>query len=109
MKHVIGLNLILGVWLLVLPFAFGYVTVAMLNDVVLGLVIIACSSCIVAEVRGQTLCGTCGIVCGAWLMLTPFMLNDGAEAFANVIIGALVIVISAVETWRTTHRRTSIA
>ena len=37
MKHVIGLNLILGGWLLLLPFAFGYLTVAMWNDVVLGL------------------------------------------------------------------------
>jgi hypothetical protein len=109
MKHVIGLNLILGMWLLVLPFALGYVTVAMWNDVVFGLVIISSSWGVVAEVPGQPLWGTCGILCGAWLMLSPFLLKDGAEAFGNVFIGALVVVISAIETWRMMNRRTSTA
>jgi hypothetical protein len=108
-KQVIGINLILGVWLLVLPFAFGYVTVAMWNDVVFGLVIVSCSWAVVAEVPGQALWGTCGILCGAWLMLSPFILKDGAEAFGDVIIGALVVVISSIETWRMMHGRTSTA
>jgi hypothetical protein len=62
MKHVIGLNLILGVWLLVLPFAFGHVTVAMWNDVVFGLVIISSSwgSAIGARVHTPTASGSGG-------------------------------------------------
>ena len=102
MKHLIGLNLILGGWLLVLPFAFGYLTVAMWNDVVLGLVIIACSWCAVMEVPGQALWAMCAILCGAWLMLAPFILKYSAEAFGDVTIGALVIGISTIETWRMT-------
>jgi hypothetical protein len=111
MKHIIGLNVILGVWLVLSPFAFGYATTAAAwNDVIVGLVIIGCAWCVVAEAPGAALCSACGVVCGAWLMLAPFMLNYRLTAFGyDVIIGALVLVISAIETWRVTHRPPSIA
>jgi hypothetical protein len=113
MKHIIGLNLILGVWLAVSPFAFGYdtaSTAAVWNDVVVGLAIIGCAWCVVTDVPGSALCSGCSIVLGAWLMVAPFMLNYRIIAFGNdFIIGALVLVISAIETWRTAHRPPSIA
>ena len=113
MKHVTWLNLILGVWLCVSPVAFGYdvvSTAATRNDVVIGLVIIGCSFCVLSEVRGQPLWNTCGLLCGAWLMLAPFILNYRAYELGNdLAFGASVIVISAIETWRMTHRLTSLA
>jgi hypothetical protein len=105
MKRVIGLNLILGVWLFVSPFAFGDDTVstaATWNDVVVGLVIIGCAWCSVAGIPGQTVCSACGILCGAWLVLAPFILNYRVEAF-GMIIGALVLVVSIIEGWQLTH------
>lgn len=67
MKHIIRLNLILGVWLLVSPFAFGYdpaSTAAMGNDVVVGLAIIGCTCCVVTGVAGQC-CAVDAASCGA--------------------------------------------
>jgi SPW repeat-containing protein len=113
MKHIIGLNVILGVWLIVSPFAFGYdtaSTAAIWNDVVVGLAIIGCAWCVVAEVPGSALCSGCSVLCGAWLLVAPFVLNYRLVAFGNdVIIGALALAISAIETWRLTHRAPRVA
>lgn len=113
MKHIIGLNLILGVWLIVLPFAFGYDTAsptAMWNDVIAGLAITGCAWCVVTEVAAARLCSGCSVLLGAWLLIAPFVLNYRMVEDGNdVIIGALVLVIGSIETWRLTHRPPSIA
>ena len=113
MKHIIGLNLILGMWLLASPFAFGYDTVsttATWNEAVVGLAIIGCAWCVMTDVPGSALCSGCSVLAGAWLLVAPFVLNYRLVAFGNdVIIGAFVLVIGAIETWRLTHRPPSIA
>ena len=113
MKHIIRLNVILGVWLLVSPFAFGYYTAsfaAMWNDVIVGLAIIGCAWCVMTESPGSAFCSGCSAVGGAWLLLAPFMLNYRNTGFrADVIIGGLVVMISVVETWRIAHRPPTIA
>lgn len=106
MKRVIGLNVILGLWLFVSPFAFGYDTVstaATWTDVVMGLVIIGFAWCSVAWAPGQAVCSACGILCGAWLVLAPFMLNYRVEGF-GMLIGALVLLVSIIEAWQLIHK-----
>jgi hypothetical protein len=113
MKRLIRFNLVLGAWLVVAPFVFDYYTLspsAMWNDIIFGLVILACSWCVLTEVPGQAACSSCAMLAGAWLMIAPFALNYRVEAVGNdVIVGALVLVISAIETWRIGHKPSTLA
>jgi hypothetical protein len=113
MKHLIWLNLVLGMWLLASPFAFGYdavSTAATWSDVVVGFAIIGCAWCVMTDVSGSALYSGCSVLAGAWLLVAPFALNYWLVAFGNdVIIGVFVLVIGAIETWRLTHRTPSIA
>jgi hypothetical protein len=113
MKRLIGVNLILGAWAIIAPFALGYYTLsttAMWNDIVFGLMIFACSWCVLAEVPGQAACSSCAMLSGAWLMIAPFAFNYRIEAVASdLIVGFLVLVISAIETWRIGHKPSTVA
>jgi len=113
MKHIIGLNLVLGAWLVLSPFAFAYDTAnptAMWNDVIVGLAIIGCARCVLTEVAVSRLCSGCSVFWGAWLIIAPFVLNYGIVAHGNdIIIGVLVLAISSIQTWGLTHRPPRIA
>ena len=108
MKHIMALNVILGAWLVLSPFAFGYDTAkptAMWNDVIVGLGIIGCARCVLTEVVVSRLWSGCSVFWGAWLIIAPFVLNYGMVAYGNdIIIGALVLTISAIQTWGLTHQ-----
>jgi hypothetical protein len=104
MKHIIGLNGLIAAWLIVAPPALGLSapgTSAMWNDVVLGLLLLGCAMCVAAEAPGAVLYAAASLCCGVWLAGTPFFFRSPPASLAyDGLIGALVIVISGVQTWR---------
>ena len=109
MKRVTYVNLILGVWLVVAPFVFGAFatnTIATANEVALGVLLVATSWWIVATTRAQRAVSGFQLLCGIWLIIGPFMLGYrglGLEAQNDLVVGALVAIVSMLETWTFWH------
>ena len=109
MKRVIWINLVLGVWLIISPFVIGYFvpsassTVAVANDGILGVLLVACSWWIVAAMAANVGVSAFQVLCGIWLIIAPFVLRYRELPVAtvnDVAVGVLVLIVSAIETWR---------
>jgi hypothetical protein len=104
LKHIVQINIILGVWLLIAPFVLGYSmsTVELANDVALGALLIGCSWWMLAVSTGQVGASTLELLGGIWLIAAPFLLHYErmSRAFANDIgLGILSVLVSAMGTW----------
>jgi hypothetical protein len=105
MKRVTYINLVLGVWLLAAPAAFGTFTtsrIAAANDVALGALLIAASWWLVAARAAPLPVSGFQLLCGIWLIVGPFLLRYGGFAQAtlsDMIVGALVVIVSVLEIW----------
>jgi len=104
MKKAIWINGIVGLWLLAAPFVitFGHINaVWAANDVILGLLLILCSFWISASPTPAIGMSWFEVICGIWLVLSPFVLGYTAVggAVANdVIAGVVAILVSAIVT-----------
>ncbi len=92
-----GINIILGIWLILAPFILGYsLQVATWNDIVVGLVVGAFAlmhSYGVLRMRPSWI----NVVFGIWLVIAPFLLNYGdypAPRWNDVILGLLVVIFA---------------
>jgi len=105
MKRIIEINLILGIWLIASPFVLAYAAghaPAVSNDIVIGVLLVACSLWIVATPVTPYSAVAFEGLCGVWLIAAPFALRERALAHAvanNVIVGAVVLLASLTETW----------
>lgn len=105
MKRITYVNLILGIWLIVAPFVFGgFATnqTAAVNDIAIGVLLIASSWWIVAATTAQLAVSSFQLLCGIWLILAPFVLEYGGFAPGaqnDLIVGVVVAITGALETW----------
>ena len=104
MKKAIWINFIVGLWLLAAPFVItiGSVSAAWAtSDVILGLLLIVCSGWIAASMTPEMGMGWFEVLCGIWLVISPFVLKyttvPGAVA-NDVIAGVVTILVSAIVT-----------
>jgi SPW repeat len=113
MKRVMmWVNLVVGLWLSVSPLVLTYQsastssTAAILNQVILGTVLIATSGWILATQSGQLGVSWVQVVCGLWLIVAPFFLRTGELPLVlnSLISGAVVLVAGGFETWTLTPR-----
>lgn len=86
-----GINVVLGIWLIISPFVLGYATsnAAEWNDIACG---IAVSLLAVAGASWLN------VMMGIWLILSPFVLGFAsapALLWNNVILGAVVGTVAA--------------
>jgi hypothetical protein len=103
MKRVSWINLILGIWLVISPFAFGstVVNAAAGNNVVLGVLLIGTSWWILAASHEVTGVSWFQMLCGVWLVVAPFVLHYGAtrhSALNDVVIGGITFLVGLAET-----------
>jgi hypothetical protein len=109
MKRVSWINLILGIWLLVSPFAIGTTAMSATvgNNVVLGVLLIATSWWILAALNQVVGVSWFQMLCGIWLVIAPFVLHYRAvsHALANdVVVGIIVFVVGLIESQALVHR-----
>jgi SPW repeat-containing protein len=109
LKHIVQINILLGVWLIVAPFVMGYSssTLELANDVAIGVVFIGCSWWILAGLTGQIACSALEFVGGLWLVATPFYFHyeKMSRVYANnVVIGVLAAMLAASATWMLSSR-----
>jgi len=102
MKRSIWINLIVGIWLIIAPFALspaGLTRNWAANDVVLGILLIAFSWWMLAVVMPSVGAAWFEILCGVWLIIAPFVLGYSRTMTAvwnDVVCGVIAIVVAAV-------------
>lgn len=104
LKHIVQINLVLGVWLVVAPFVMGYSgsTVELETDVIVGLWFIGCSWWMLAADSGQIAAGVLQLLAGIGLAAAPFVSHYQrlSRPFDNdIAIGVLCVIVSATATW----------
>lgn len=102
MKRIIWINLILGLWLIVAPFALRYAGLthaAATEDVVLGIVIAAFSWWILAAAMPMVGHAWFEILCGIWVAIAPFVIGYSGLAIArtnDVWVGIVVLIVGVI-------------
>ncbi len=88
-------NLVLGIWLIVSPFLFGYTSGAIANSVILG-IIVAVLAIVRLAMPNQTWASWLNGVAGLWLIVAPFLFGfmDAAVLWNQIIVGVVVAGIS---------------
>lgn len=104
MKRITWINLILGIWLIVSPFVLGHAasTVMTINDIVFGVLLLACSAWMLADMAAQIGVNWFQVLCSIWVIVSPFALRyqQLSRAMANdVIIGVIALIVGLVEAW----------
>lgn len=91
-----GLNLALGIWLIVAPFVLRYATEASpANDVTVGVIIAVLAAIRVFEAYGAAWVSWLNVALGTWLLVAPFILtySSAAALWNDLIVGLLVICL----------------
>lgn len=104
LKHVVQINIVLGLWLLAAPFVLGYSgsTVELAVSETAGAWLIAFAWWMLVAESGQIAAGVLQMLGGIGLAAAPFMLHYErmSRAFDNdVIVGVLCFLVSAIATW----------
>lgn len=87
---VAGMNVVLGIWLIISPFVLGFTRnqTAMWNDIAVGIAVA------LVALSGVS---WWNVVLGIWLIISPFVLgfaNAPTLLWNNIILGALVFVVA---------------
>ena len=101
MKWTSWTNAVLGLWLIVAPFALAYVKVqnALYEDVAIGLVIttLALWRATAPEVEEMVNVGWMLAIAGLWAFMAPFVLGYSAvtaAAYNDAIVGVAVAILA---------------
>lgn len=95
-KMASGLNLLLGLWLIIAPFIFSYATAAASsNDLTIGVTIAILALIRVFKVSGTSWASWVNVALGVWLLVAPFVLRyaDPAALWNDLIVGIAVICL----------------
>ena len=96
-----GLNIVLGIWLLVAPFLLGYSgasTAALWNDIIVGVIVLVLAWIRVANPARSTWMSWTNVVLGLWLVVASFILGYSSIAAAiwnDILVGLSVAVLGA--------------
>ncbi len=102
MRSASWVNFILGLWLIVAPFALGYshIAGAAPEDVILGILIAAFSLWMAATLVAPAGPSWLVVLFGIWVIIAPFVLGYAHQlgrAIANdVIVGIVVLILGLV-------------
>ena len=92
------INLLLGVWLVILPFAFGERSYPLAASAVIAGALVIVSELIRYAARHTVAFSWVVTMAGAWLIVAPWVFNaqgPGARTWSYVISGMLLAGISA--------------
>ncbi len=94
-----GLNILLGIWLIIAPFVLGYARLeaAQTNDIIVGILV-----AIIATIRSfgaftQPGWSWMNVFLGIWLIIAPFVLgysNVSTPLWNDIILGILIAVMA---------------
>lgn len=95
-----GINILLGIWLLVSPWVFGYHsmgTPALLNSVFVGALIAILAASRLASLRTSTGLSAVNLILALWTMTSPWVCGYAANrggVWDNVILGVVIAALA---------------
>lgn len=92
------LNLLVGIWLIIAPFIFGYSTVAMMNDSVITGIVVAILAVIGLTIASETWSRWLNVIAGIWLIISAAVYSAAespALIWNAIVMGVLVVAFSA--------------
>ncbi len=93
-----GINLVLGIWLIISPFLLGHSDVSFWNQIIVGLIIAVLAAIRAFGAYDAPWMSWVNVALGIWLIISPWVLGYSVVASAlwnDVIVGVLVIVLGA--------------
>jgi VIT1/CCC1 family predicted Fe2+/Mn2+ transporter len=109
-KTASGLNVVLGIWLVLAPLVIYFASPAALwNEVIVGIVLFALALSRTSAFR-ITWPSWVNLVLGAWLIIAPFVLGDNNKSatWTQVISGLLIGIVALISisaTWSAVRGR----
>jgi hypothetical protein len=101
MKHIIGFNIVIGIWLAAAPLIAGselFSPARAWNNLFLGLIVVGAAAMVLADMPGPTAWSCGSLLAGVGLLVAPLVLPYRDHAFRNdAIPGVLILLISAGE------------
>jgi hypothetical protein len=100
MTRITWINLLAGIWLLIAPFAVGLAATSGANDIILGLLLLLTSLWILAANPLPVNVAWFQVLCGLWLIISPFALRYATLRAAmgnDVAIGIVAAIVGLVE------------
>jgi uncharacterized membrane protein len=101
MKKISWVNFVLGLWLIVAPFALLYrgISAALWDNVIVGIIIAALAGwrALGKESVRMTMTSWVVALLGLWTLVAPFALHYAGNANAmwnNVIVGIVVVILA---------------
>ncbi len=96
------INLLAGIWMIIAPFAVGAATGARWNDVIFGILILACAIGRMANPSAQGL-SWANFIFGIWLIISPFILGfvGSGLRWNNIVTGIIVLIFAYLATRET--------
>jgi hypothetical protein len=106
-----GINILLGLWILISPFAMGFhhLQAALWNNVAAGILIAAFAFFRVSKGHHQAGWSWGNAFLGLWLIISPFVLGFAHTLPAkwnNIIVGAIIGLLACVSA-NSTKRQTA--
>jgi len=111
MTRIAWINQAAAVWLIVFVVAVlgDSATAGMIaNDGLAGLVLLLCSWRVLTDGRTAIVTSLLQVACGAWLLAAPFVFGyslTSLPARNDLAVGAIVTVVSTIETWAVLRHR----
>lgn len=102
-----GLNVIVGLWLVISPFALDYVGVgdAARNAAIVGLLVAVMAAVRAMSVFRQVWLSWANVVLGVWLIVSPWILGHDqvtAATWNHVITGLVIAVLAGISAMAST-------
>ena len=97
MKAVSWVNLVLGIWLLVAPWALHEAGIAETNSIVMGIVVAGIAALSLVAPPRRHLPAWINVAAGLWVLFSPWALHINRQTpvvVTSALAGALVIIFA---------------
>jgi hypothetical protein len=97
-----GINVLLGIWLIVSPWFYGYAAApapanVTWNNVIVGILIVICAALRPLYTDRRVALSGVNVALGVWILISPWIYGYGTDAprfGTNIIVGIVVIALA---------------
>jgi hypothetical protein len=95
-----GINLVLGIWLIISPWVYGYATTArnaMASSVIVGILVLIFGILRYSAPHSRTVLSWANLILGIWTLLSPWIfsfMTSTAYITNSVVVGILIAALA---------------
>lgn len=96
-RGISGVNVVLGIWLIIAPFVLSLSGSVLWNDLIVGVLVLILAGVRVSKPsQGTRAASWTNAALGAWLIIAPFVLSytSSVATWNDVIVGVLIAALA---------------